>query len=52
LKASSTAAKSSYIQSLGEVEPDRARVEVIKENLQKLFFINKKNSPPVKMPVR
>ncbi len=45
IKSATNTAKNNYIQSLGEIEPDRSRIEVIKENLQKLFFINKKSPP-------
>lgn len=42
LRALTNSAKNNYIQSLGEVEYDRAKIEVIRENLQKLFFVNRK----------
>jgi hypothetical protein len=46
LRASTSAAKNSYIQSLGEVEPDRSRIEAIKDNVLKLFFFRKKEPQP------
>ena len=42
LRGLATNAKNSYIQSLGEVECDRAKIEAIRDSLQKLFFINRK----------
>jgi hypothetical protein len=38
-------AKNSFIQSLGEIEPDRTRIDNIKDNLLKLFYFSKKNNP-------
>lgn len=36
-------AKDNYLSSLGEVEPDRARIDCIREDLHRLFRISKKN---------
>jgi hypothetical protein len=46
LKTTVTAAKNSYIQSLGEIEPDRSRIEAIKDNVMKLFFFKKREMQP------
>lgn len=43
LKGISASAKNAYAQSLGEVEFDRTRIDGIKDNLSKIFFINRKN---------
>ena len=37
-------AKESYIQNLGEIVCDRSKVEVVRDNLNKLFYINRKPS--------
>jgi hypothetical protein len=39
-------AKNSYILSLGEVECDRGRLDTIKDNLHRLFYINRRTSAP------
>lgn len=55
MKTTITAAKTSYIQNLGEVEPDRSRIEAIKDNVLKLFYFRKKERelpPPPPQPVR
>ena len=44
LKDGVKAAKDNYLSSLGEVEPDRARIECIREDLQRLFRLSKKAS--------
>ena len=44
LKELSKSAKDEYLQSMGEVEPDRARIECIREDLQRLFKISRKNA--------
>lgn len=38
------AARDSYQASLGEVEPDRARIDCIREDLQRLFKLSKKTT--------
>lgn len=43
LKGISASAKNAYAQSLGEVDFDRTRIDAIKDNLSKIFFINRKS---------
>ena len=44
LKESVKIAKDNYLSSLGEVEPDRARIDCIREDLQRLFRLSKKTA--------
>ena len=37
-------AKENYLSGLGEVQPDRERIECIRNDLQRLFRISKKNT--------
>lgn len=37
-------AKENYLSGLGEVEPDRERIECIRNDLQRLFKLSKKNT--------
>ena len=42
LRTISISARNSYTQNLSEVEMDRSRVEAIRDNLQKIYFVHKK----------
>ena len=49
LQGLTTGAKNSYVQHLGEVEIDRSKITVIQENIQRLFYISRRqasSSPP------
>lgn len=44
-------AKDNYLNSLGEVEPDRARIDCIREDLHRLFRISRKNQAIVEQTI-
>ena len=52
LQGLTSSAKNSYVQHLGDVEIDRSKITVIQENIQRLFYINRRqsSSPPKNQP--
>ena len=44
-------AKNLYIENLGEVEPDRTRIDCLKHDLHNLFYLNKKTAKVVEKSI-